>query len=116
MNRIRNLNMEYTLLPVGTKVKKISGKPFKSKKQINTVRDFVIHPFTKRPAYLFQEDDSFVECRQCVAAPITKGKGDKRIAVEIIVGIILGILACIFIWGLDPKSREELMQTIWMLG
>jgi hypothetical protein len=43
-------------------------------------------------------------------------KKDKSIIIEIVVGVILGILACIFIWGLDPKSRKELTRTIWMLG
>ncbi len=47
------------------KVKKKSGKPFKSKEKVNTVKDIITHPITGNPAYLFYEDDSYVEVKQC---------------------------------------------------
>lgn len=47
------------------KVRKNSGKPFKSGLKINTVKDIVKHPILGSEAYTFQEDDSIVETRQC---------------------------------------------------
>lgn len=48
------------------KVKKRSGKPFKSKSKVNTVKDTIIHPILKNEkAYTFHEDDSFVSVVQC---------------------------------------------------
>ena len=46
-------------------VKKLSGKPFKSRNKTNTVVGVVPHPITSRYAYVFKEDDSVVECRMC---------------------------------------------------
>lgn len=61
--------------PIGTKVKKISGKPFKSTFKINTVKDIVDSPFkidknTGKPvlSYMFEEDESFVCCNRCIKA------------------------------------------------
>lgn len=48
------------------KVAKKSGNPFKSGLKINRVNDVIIHPITKRPAYIFDDDDSYVEVRMCV--------------------------------------------------
>lgn len=41
-------------------------KPFKSGNRINTVIGVIYHPKLHIPAYLFIEDDSYVECRRCV--------------------------------------------------
>jgi len=49
----------------GLKVKKDTGKPFKSTFKVNTVKSEIIHPITGRPAYTFYEDDSYVEVRMC---------------------------------------------------
>lgn len=43
-----------------------SGKPFKSGLLFNTVKDVIIHPILKIPAYTFFEDESYVECRRCL--------------------------------------------------
>lgn len=51
---------------IGKKVTKESGRPFKSKLKVNTVKGIVEHPILKIPAYTFVEDESVVECRQCV--------------------------------------------------
>lgn len=71
------ISLESVLINKGKKVKKTSKlaknkldflqpKPFKSKLQINTIKDVIIHPVLNVPAYLFIEDDSYVECRRCV--------------------------------------------------
>lgn len=40
-------------------------KPFKSGRLFNTVKDVVMHPDLKIPAYTFEEDSTYVECRRC---------------------------------------------------
>lgn len=52
-------------MTIGTKVEKVSGKPFKSKLKINTVKGLVSHPTLNIPCFTFEEDDSFVEVRRC---------------------------------------------------
>ena len=62
------------MLNIGKRVYKgniSSGKPtdkkFKSGLLINTVKDVINHPILDIPAYTFEEDDSYVECRRCFA-------------------------------------------------
>ena len=58
---------------IGRRVNKPkSGKPFKSGFLINTVKGVINHPVLNIPAYTFEEDDSYVECRRCsvIAIPI----------------------------------------------
>jgi hypothetical protein len=50
---------------IGTQVKKVSGKPFKSKLKINTVKGFAVHPITLKISLTFIEDDSIVEAHKC---------------------------------------------------
>ena len=57
-----------TILPVGTQVKKISGKPFKSTLKINTIKSIITHPQINRPAYTFFEDDSIVATRSVIGS------------------------------------------------
>lgn len=40
-------------------------KKFKSGLFINTVKGVINHPILNIPAYTFDEDDSYVECRRC---------------------------------------------------
>lgn len=48
------------------KVKKKSGKPFKSGNKVNTVKDIVNHPILRgEKAYTFYEDDSYVNVVMC---------------------------------------------------
>lgn len=58
------------LYPVGTKVRKISGKPFKSMRKANTVKaiEETVNPATGKRVmvYYFEEDESFVACDMCV--------------------------------------------------
>ena len=51
---------------LGNKVCKKSGKPFKSGIKENAVRGIVNHPELNLPAFVFEEDDSYVECRKCL--------------------------------------------------
>lgn len=39
-------------------------KPFKSGAKINTIKGVINHPHLNIPAYVFHEDDSYVECRR----------------------------------------------------
>ena len=56
----------------GTKVSKTTmrgdrePKPFKSGSKVNTVKEVATNPNTDRPAYLFEEDDSVVDCYLCL--------------------------------------------------
>ena len=50
---------------IGKRVKKKSDRPFKSTFYINTIKDVVNHPILNIPAYTFNEDISYVECRRC---------------------------------------------------
>jgi hypothetical protein len=59
---------EYTPILVGDKVCKISGKPFKSRLQINTVKGWCLNPHTSLVALTFVEDDSIVDAKQCKRA------------------------------------------------
>lgn len=40
-------------------------KKFKSGLYINTIKGVIDHPILHIPAYIFIEDDSYVECRRC---------------------------------------------------
>lgn len=42
-----------------------NNKKFKSGLLVNTVKDVIDHPVLNIPAYTFEEDDSYVECRRC---------------------------------------------------
>lgn len=51
---------------IGLKVKKKSGKPFKSRLKVNTVKSVISHPILHgEEAYTFEEDESYVSCCQC---------------------------------------------------
>jgi hypothetical protein len=39
-------------------------KPFKSGAKTNTIKGIINHPHLNVPAYVFYEDDSYVECRR----------------------------------------------------
>lgn len=50
---------------IGFQVEKTLGKPFKSTNKINTVKGLVINKQTGHLAFIFEEDDSDVECWRC---------------------------------------------------
>ncbi len=53
-------------LNIGKKVNKPSSmKKFKSGLFLNTVKAIIDHPILHIPAYTFEEDESYVECRRC---------------------------------------------------
>lgn len=59
--------IEFFCTPIysGVRVKKSSGKPFKSGHKVNTVAGLTCNPNTDELAYTFVEDDSIVDCKQC---------------------------------------------------
>lgn len=56
--------LEYVNM-IGKKVKK-ANKPFKSGNKENTVKGIIINQQINRLAFIFEEDDSNVECWRCV--------------------------------------------------
>ena len=50
---------------IGKKVRKVSNRPFKSRFKTNTVKGIMIHPELEILCFVFEEDESFVECRRC---------------------------------------------------
>ena len=44
---------------------KLTRKTFKSGLYTNTIKGVIDHPILNIPAYTFEEDDSYVECRRC---------------------------------------------------
>lgn len=56
--------MDYTL-NIGKRVKKITGKPFKSTFKVNTVKGIKTHPTLNILCYTFEEDDSYVSVQGC---------------------------------------------------
>ena len=54
---------------IGLKCKKVSRpkhsspKPFKSGLKVNTIKGLIINPHTNNPAFTFEEDDTYVDCR-----------------------------------------------------
>jgi hypothetical protein len=59
--------MEHLQNLIGKKVIKYpSPKPFKSGFKTNTVKGIITHEITSLPAFIFEEDDSYVEVRKCI--------------------------------------------------
>lgn len=58
------------VLPVGSRVRKNSGLPFKSRLKVNTVSGYCTMTINgaEFPAYNFEEDESHVEAWRCQAA------------------------------------------------
>ncbi len=50
---------------IGERVCKNSNKPFKSGDKINTVKGVVVNEHINKYAFIFEEDDSNVECWRC---------------------------------------------------
>jgi hypothetical protein len=62
------MNIKYM---IGLKCKKKSKKgtepkKFKSGCKINTIKGLVIHPFDGNPAFIFNEDESYVHCHNVI--------------------------------------------------
>jgi hypothetical protein len=72
---MQQTTFEEALKNIGEKVTKtafnrqkgnnIMPKPFKSGNLINTVKGVIMHPTLNIPAYTFEEDSTYVECRRC---------------------------------------------------
>jgi len=52
----------------GDKVIKRSRKPFKSGRKVGTVKSITVNPNTNKIAFSFIEDNSIVDCFQCIKA------------------------------------------------
>ena len=64
--KTRRIGLDDYASMVGCKVVKYSGKPFKSKSLINTIKSMgELHPVTGRKTFLFVEDEAYVECFRC---------------------------------------------------
>jgi hypothetical protein len=51
---------------IGQRVRKPSKNPFKSGLKVNTVKGIIEHPqLPGKPAFTFEEDDSYVRCSAC---------------------------------------------------
>ena len=84
---MQTITLEEARLNIGKKVSKTSPvrtsgrltpKPFKSGSKFNTVKDVIMHPILNIPAYTFEEDESYVECRRCVVIPIITMMSDTH--------------------------------------
>jgi len=64
MNYETNIGKRVCKCSISRKVP--NNKPFKSGSKINTIKGVVNHPQLNRPAYTFEEDESYVECRRCI--------------------------------------------------
>jgi hypothetical protein len=49
----------------GAKVRKVSGKPFKSGKRMGTIKELTVNPDSGKPAIVLREDDSIVDIYRC---------------------------------------------------
>lgn len=65
MNYEENIGKQVTKKSTTKSGKPKQPKPFKSGFFINTVKGVIEHPILEIPAYTFEEDDSYVECRRC---------------------------------------------------
>ena len=69
MKHTKRHEQTMTLLTPGTRVVKVSGKPFKSGDKTATIKAVVDHPVLAGVrAYSFEEDDSVVRASYCKAA------------------------------------------------
>jgi len=59
---------QHTNIKIGQKVRKKSGRPFKSGLLVNTVAEIIAHPYRPgKSAFIFDEDDSAVSIENCEA-------------------------------------------------
>jgi len=59
-------NIGKTVIKCNVSKKDVVRKKFKSGLYENTIKGVISHPILKIPAYIFNEDDSYVECRRCL--------------------------------------------------
>lgn len=83
---VPNETIEMYTPNIGQPCAKYSGNPFKSGNKVNTISGVIYHPKVNIPAYTFEEDESYVECRRCTVA--LKNKiGQKSVERVGIVGL-----------------------------
>lgn len=63
---MKDISFDVAIVNIGKRcIKGGSGKPFKGGGKVNTIVGVIVHPILGIPAYVFAEDDSYVECRRC---------------------------------------------------
>lgn len=58
-------NIGWKVIKHQPKKGKLTRKKFKSGLYVNTIKGVIDHPVLNIPAYTFEEDESYVECRRC---------------------------------------------------
>ncbi len=71
VNEADKIPIEVFISNIGKQTHKTSKRgaqpnPFKSGNKTNTIKGVIEHPILKIPAYTFEEDESYVECRRCI--------------------------------------------------
>ncbi len=71
VNPLDIVSKDVFIVNIGKKTKKTSvnnrePNPFKSGFKINTIKGVIDHPQLNVPAYTFEEDESYEECRRCI--------------------------------------------------
>jgi hypothetical protein len=71
VNPLDIVSKDIFFVNIGKKTRKTSmnnrePKPFKSGFKINTIKGVIDHPKLNCLAYIFEEDESYVECRRCI--------------------------------------------------
>jgi len=61
-----HINLQCLKLRFTRQKKRVKHGKFKSGLYVNTIRDVIMHPILGIPAYVFFEDDTYVECRRCL--------------------------------------------------
>jgi len=64
MNKQLSSDLNYLNSLIGEIVYKTSGKPFKSGNKFNTVKGIVVNQNTQLYGFVFEEDESIVDCHQ----------------------------------------------------
>jgi len=78
-------------------------KPFKSGHRTNTVAGVIDHPKLHIPAYVFEEDNTYVECRRC---EVVNDGAKTRFAVQLHLRIAQHTS------GVDKFSSEDIMEAL----
>ena len=95
--------MEHLQKLIGKRVVKFpSNKPFKSGLKTNTVKGIITHKETGLPAFLFKEDDSYVEVQKCIPENF---KIDFKEVYRLYPGCIIGLVMEFYIPGTGWKKE-----------
>lgn len=110
----------HTIVEPGDKVVKLSGKPFKSGRHVNTVKEVVKHPYKNDivtgklvDAYTFYEDDSIVEASICTLAEKTMSPSDIIKVIEENTNFELKFNNGFYGYGsLSPSGKADALERL----